>query len=157
MSAPRRAAVALAVTCALLVGAAAAAEAHPSPSPMVDQINQVRRAYGLRALHYSPSLARSSSKYVNYLMRANRFAHAARIRASSRFFRLGEILALTPSFQFDRTRTIIQWLISPSHRAVLLSRSFRYIGAARTQGYLAGHEAVLWAVQFGDFGQKAAH
>ena len=148
MSALRAAAAALAMTCSLALGATAAS-ARPSPSPMVDQINVVRKAYGLRTLNYSPTLARSSSTFVHQLMRAGRFSHAARISASSRFAKLGEILALTPSWQIDRTRTIIQWLISPSHRAVLLSRSFRYIGAARTQGYLAGREAVLWAVRFG--------
>lgn len=148
MSAHRRAAAALAVTCALFFGAAVG-EARPSPSPMVDQINQIRMWYGLHALRYSPSLSRSSSMYVHHLFRTNQFAHASRILASPRFSRLGEVLALTPSWQIDRTRTIVYWLWSPSHRAVLLSRSFGYIGAARTHGYLAGRQAVLWAVQLG--------
>ena len=155
MSAARRAAAGLAVTCALFFGAVVA-EAHASPSPMVDQINQVRAQSGLRALRYSPSLARSSSRYVRQLIRDGRFAHAPRIRASSRFFKLGEVLALTPGWQIDRTRTLIHWLWSPSHREVLLSRSFRYIGAARTHGWLAGRQAVLWAVQLGRVERKAA-
>lgn len=154
MSALRRAAAGLAVTWALVFGAAVG-EAHASPSPTVDQINEVRRAHGMRTLRYSPTLSRSSSRYVRYLLRTGRFAHAARIRASSRFFELGEVLALTPSWRIDRSQTIIDWLASPSHRAVLLSRSFRYIGAARVQGYLAGGQAVLWAVQLGKV-RKAA-
>ena len=117
---------------------------------MVDRINDVRRAYGLRAVHYSPTLARSSSRFAHSLMREGRFGHAARIKASSRFTRLGEVLALTPSWRIDRAHTIIRWLSSPSHRAVLLSRSFRYIGAARARGYFAGYETMLWAVQFGE-------
>ena len=155
MSAIRRAAAGLAVTWALLFGAAAA-QAHPSPSPMVDQINQVRTASGLRSLHYSPDLSRSSSRYAHGLIRTGSFAHAPRIRASSRFSKLGEVLALTPAWQINRTRTIISWLFSRSHRAVLLSPSFRHIGAARVQGYLAGRQVVLWAVQFGKVGRTAA-
>ena len=106
-------------------------------------------------MHHSPSLARSSSRYVHHLMRTGRFSHAPRIRASSRFFKLGEILALTSGWEIDRPRTIVSWLWSPSHRAVLLGRSFRYIGAARAQGYLAGRQAVLWTVHFGKTRREA--
>lgn len=148
MSGTRRAAVCLALLCALLA-APAAAEAHPSPSPMVDQINQIRVGLGLRALHYSPDLGRSSARYARYIMRTGRFVHAARIRASKRFVKLGEVLALTPSWEVNRTRTIIFWLLSESHRAVLLSPSFHYIGAAKEQGYLAGRPSTVWTVRVG--------
>ena len=155
MLALRAAAVALATTCALAFGATSAG-ARPSPSPMVDQINQIRMWYGLHSLRYSPTLSRSSSRYVRYLMRTNQFAHTSRIRASSRFSKLGEVLAVTPSWEINRTRTLVYWLWSPSHRAVLLSRSFRHIGTARVHGYLAGRQAVLWAVQVGQVRKAGA-
>jgi len=116
---------------------------------MVNEINQVRNAHGVRSLHYSPSLARSSSRFVHYLARTERFAHAPRIMASRHFSRLGEILALTPGRTVQRASTLDSWLRSPTHRAVLLSRSFRFIGAARTLSYSGRHDAMVWAVQFG--------
>lgn len=149
MSAFRRAAIGLIVTCALLLSAAPAT-AYASPSPMIDQINGVRSVYGLHKLRYSRSLSRSSLRYGLYMLHTGRFSHASRIRASNRFSRLGEILALTPSWQINRTHTILTWLFSRSHRNVMLSRSFRYVGAARVQGYLGGREATLWTVQLGN-------
>ena len=116
---------------------------------MVNEINQVRKAHGVRSLHYSPSLARSSSRFVHYLARTERFAHTPRILASRHFSRLGEILAITPERTVQRASPLDKWLRSPTHRAVLLSRSFRYIGAARTLGYSGLDDAMIWAVQFG--------
>ncbi len=148
MSTLRRVATALPVACSLGFGAPAA-EAHPSPSPMVDSINRVRSEYGLSALHYSPSLARSSARFVRHLGRTNRFAHAAQIRANSRFSKLGEVLARTPGRDVRRAQALAGWLASRSHRAVLLSPSFSFIGAARTATGSRGNKAVLWAVQVG--------
>lgn len=155
MSAFRRAAISLVVMCALLLPATTTA-AYASPSPMVDQINAVRWVYGLPTLRYSHSLSRSSLSYGYHQLRSGQFSHGARIWASNRFSMVGEILAMTPSWEINRTRTIVFWLVSPTHRAVMLSRSFRYIGAARVQGYLAGREATLWTVQFGKKRRRAS-
>lgn len=116
---------------------------------MVDKINKVRAAHGIRALHYSRSLARSSSRYSRHVLRTDVFAHASRIMASRRFSSLGEILALSSGWKVRRKRTLRQWLGSPGHRMVLLSSSFLYIGAARVRGRFAGNRATVWAVQFG--------
>jgi uncharacterized protein YkwD len=116
---------------------------------MVDKINKVRGSHGLRALRYSRSLARSSSRYSRHVLRTDRFAHASRIRASRRFSRLGEILALSSGWKIRRKRTLRLWLGSPGHRAVLLSSSFRYVGAARVRGRFGGWRAMVWTVQFG--------
>ena len=132
-----------------LVLSVASAEARSSPSPMVAKINAARGAHGMRPLRYSPSLTRSSSRYGRYLLRCDRFGHAGRIMASGRFSRLGEILALTHGSKLRSSRTLRNWLDSPSHRAVLLSSSFRYIGAAAVRGRLGGRRAVVWTVQFG--------
>lgn len=148
MSALRRAAVCLCLGCALAL-AATGADANASPSPMVDKINQVRRTHGLGALHYSPRLARSSSRLARHLLRTDRFAHGSRIIASGRFSSLGEILALTRGWKLRRKRTLGAWLRSSSHRAVVLSSSFSSIGAARVRGYFAGGRAVVWTIQFG--------
>lgn len=136
------------MACILFL-AAVGGQAQASPSPMVDRINEVRRAHGLPDLRYSSSLSRSSGRYARYLVRAHTFQHAPRIRASRRFRRLGEILARMPGSTARRTETIDSWLASPSHRAVLLSRSFKYVGGGRALSGSGPDAAVVWAVHFG--------
>jgi uncharacterized protein YkwD len=148
MSARRPVAAILAVACAFLLAPAAAA-ARKSPSPLVDEINEVRRAHGVRPARYSRSLSGSSSRFSRYLARTQRFAHGSRILASGRFSQLGEILALTGGWNVRRSRTIGYWLSSASHRAVLLGRAYRYVGAARVPGRFGGRPALYWTVQFG--------
>ena len=144
----RLAAPCLVVACSLALSATSQ-EVHASPSPMVDKINAVRSAHGMRPLRYSRSLARSSSRFSRHLLRTGRFAHGRRIMASGRFSRLGEILALTRGWRIRRKPTLVRWLASPGHRAVLLSSSYRYVGAARARGRLEGGKAIVWTVQFG--------
>ena len=125
------------------------AQARTSPSPMVDKINHVRQAYGVPPVRYSRSLSGSSSRFARYLARTQRFAHGSPIHASGRFSRLGEILALMRGWKIQRDLTLWYWMNSPSHRSVLLSPNFSYIGAARVPGYFAGSPTVFWTVQFG--------
>jgi uncharacterized protein YkwD len=116
---------------------------------MVDQINGVREAHGVPPVHYSRSLAGSSSSFGRYLVRTHQFTHARRIMASHRFAKLGEILALTFGWDVRRNDTLGDWMHSPRHRAVLLSPAFRYVGAARVRGDFDGSRALFWTVQFG--------
>ena len=148
MPALRPIAAILAMAC-MLLSAPAPAEARRSPSPMVDQINQVRKAHGVRPARYSRSLSASSSRFARYLARSNQFAHRPPIRASRRFVKLGEILALDRGGEVRRSETLAAWLSSPSHRAVLLSRAFRYVGAARVHGRYGENPVLVWTVQFG--------
>ena len=148
MAVLRTAAVCLLLACALVLSTTSP-NAKASPSPMVDKINKVRAAHGMRALRYSGSLARSSSRYSRHVLRTDRFAHASRIMASRRFSRLGEILALSAGWKVRRKQTLRQWLGSAGHRTVLLSPDFRYVGAARVRGRFAANRAMVWTVQFG--------
>lgn len=148
MSARRAVAVILAIACTSL-SSPTAGEARKSPSPMVDKINRVREANGVRPARYSRSLSGSSSRFAGYLARTHQFAHGSRIMASGRFARLGEVLALTRGWEVRRSQTLRHWLSSPGHRAVLLSPAFSYVGAARVRGRFAGRPALFWAVQFG--------
>jgi uncharacterized protein YkwD len=147
MPAKRLVAAWLGLACAFVPPTSSSASA--SPSAMVDAINHVRSAHGVRPLRYSGSLARSSSSFSRYVLRTDRFAHAGRIIASRRFSRLGEVLALTPGWTIRPRRTVADWLGSPGHRAVLLNASFRYVGAARVRGRYGASKAVVWTVQFG--------
>ena len=148
MTAFRPVAACVAMACILFLSAAGG-QAEASPSPMVDRINEVRRAHGLHALRYSSSLSRSSGRYARLLARTQRFQHAPRIRASHRFRRLGEILARMPGAIVRRAETIDSWLASPGHRAVLLDPSFKYVGGGRALSGRGAAAAVVWAVQFG--------
>jgi uncharacterized protein YkwD len=148
MLARRHVAAILAVAFAMLFAPPAGA-ASKSPSPMVDKINEVRRAHGLRPARYSRSLSGSSAWFARQLARTQRFTHGARIGGSSRFSTLGEVLALMHGWKIRRSRTLAYWLTSPSHRAVLLSPAFRYVGAARARGYFFGSRTMFWTVQLG--------
>ena len=137
------------LACALAFGPAQG-DALASPSPMVDRINEVRAQHGRKALRYSRSLSRSSRRYARHMVKRQQFRHAPQIKASRRFSKVGEILARTPGVTPDWEQTLREWLASPSHRAVLLSRSFSLVGAGRARNHEAGDRAaVLWAVQFG--------
>jgi uncharacterized protein YkwD len=144
----RRAALLFAVAaCATLPAASAAAV--PEEQEMVDALNAGRAERNLPELQLSPSLERSSFAYAELLMRTDVFAHAERIQASGRFRRLGEVLARTSGPRPQRPKTVRMWLDSPPHRALILSRRFRYVGAGRARGLFGGVPGTVWVVQLG--------
>ena len=144
----RLAAACLMLACSLSL-TSASHEALASPSPMVDRINDVRRAHGLHGLRYSARLSRSSSRFARRILLTDRFAHSTRFAGGSRLSRRGEILALTRGWQLRRAETIGLWLGSAGHRIVLLGGSYRYVGAARVRGRFGAGRAVAWTVRFG--------
>ena len=148
MPALRPAAACLALACALALSTTSS-EVRASPSPMVDKINQLRSAHGIRALRHSPRLARSSSRFARHMLRTDRFAHAGRSMAVGRLSRVGEMLALTGGWRLRRGRALGYWLGSQGHRSILLSPSFRYAGAAAVRGRYAGRRVVAWTVRLG--------
>jgi uncharacterized protein YkwD len=148
----RRVGVLLAVCLAvLLTPGARPADAHRASAAkrMTHRINVMRAAHGLPRLHLSRSLCRTSRRYARGLMRHGQFRHASRIRASRSFRSLGEILELHPSYRPRIRRTVANWLNSPSHRAVILSASMRYVGAGRARGSFGGAASTIWVAQFG--------
>lgn len=145
----RRHVAALFVVALPMLWAPAAGAARKSPSPMVDKINAVRKAHGIRPARYSRSLSGSSAQFARHLASTQRFAHRSRITANNRFSRLGEVLALMRGWKLRRSQTLAYWLGSPSHRAVLLSPVFRYVGAARVRGTFGGSRTIFWTVQLG--------
>lgn len=147
----------LVVLCLIAACAAApaAANAHVEAEasgvePIVQQINDVRRSHGLRPYVQSSSLSRSARSYSRRLMRANRFAHDSFIHASSRFGSLGEALAYHGGWRPRRAHTVRSWLHSPSHRSLVLSPSFRYVGAGMARGNFGGGQATIWTLQLGN-------
>ena len=116
---------------------------------MVQKVNEYRAKHGLPRLRMSRSLMASSDRYSWRQMRGGYFGHSSSIQASSKYRRLGEVLewhsgtAARPSLAF---RT---WLRSGGHRAVIMDRGFRYVGAGRASGRFNGRRATIWTMQFG--------
>jgi uncharacterized protein YkwD len=116
---------------------------------MLQEINKARNAHGLGSLHGSRSLQRTARGYAGYMLRRDYFGHLARIRASRRFRRIGEIIAIHTGSRLAIRRTVIRWLHSPPHRAVILSNGFRYAGAGTRRGRFHSHTARTWVMHFG--------
>ena len=123
------------------VARAAAADA------MVHKINEVRAENGLRALRPSGSLDGSSQRFAESLMRRDVLQH--RSRPSTSYNTAGEVLALHMGHGSRVGSTIGRWMRSSSHRAVLLTRSMREMGAGVAYGRFRGSPAVIWVVQVG--------
>lgn len=140
-------AVCLALLALLVVPGLASASPDTSSRAMIDQINQVRSHYGLRALRQSPSLTRSSRGFSRRIIWTGRFGHRSRIQASGRFSRLGEVLAMHTGRRDKVRGTVRAWLRSPAHRAILLTRSMHLVGAGVTHGRYGRWGATVWVLQ----------
>ena len=143
--------IAVACLCAFAVLAVpmSSASASGPSSTMVKKINRVRAKHGLRPLRMAPSLNRSARRYARVMMAHDYFGHAGRIHAPRRFHRLGEAIAYRPGRAARASRTLRSWLNSPGHRALILSSSFRYVGAGLSKGRFRGHGATIWVLHLG--------
>jgi uncharacterized protein YkwD len=142
----RTAAVLAALALALVLPAAANASA---TNAMIGKINAYRAAHGERPLRVSGSLMHSATSYSEYCMSTGFFGHLSRIRASSRFHTLGEILEIHTGDAAKIALTFRDWINSPEHRAVILYPSFRWVGAGFTEGRFHGLRATIWVMHFG--------
>ncbi len=126
---------------------AASATKPTAAEAMVHQINDVRRANGLRALRPSPRLSGSARHRARLMLARDVFAH---FPSSTRSFSpVGEVIALRRGWRPGTAATLNDWLHSPGHRAVLLYPSVRYIGASEARGRFNGHLTTTWVVRLG--------
>ena len=148
---PRFRILALIALCACLIVPAlpAAPAAASAEDQMVAKINSYRAKHGLPGVRKSKSLTRSAERYSWKMMRSGYFGHANRIQASSSYRRLGEILAYTSGTRPRVSEAFRMWLNSSGHKAVIMDRSFRYVGAGAASGRFRGRKATLWTVHFG--------
>jgi uncharacterized protein YkwD len=142
-------ALTVAVGACLAPSASATVADADESEAMVAAINAVRAAHGLPPFRQNPALSRSSSAFAGSLMRAGVFRHAQRIRAAGGFRRLGEALAFHPGGRPRFGATVRRWLGSPMHRSLVLSGSFRWVGAGRSVGRFGGGRATIWVLQLG--------
>jgi uncharacterized protein YkwD len=141
-----------AVTAVLVPSGAALAapERGSSERAMVDAVNEVRRAHDLRPLRSAPALEHSADAFASKLMKLDLFAHADRIVCRGRFRALSELIAIHRGWRPRARRTVRRWLRSPSHRPLVLSSRFRYLGAGLSRGLFPGRLVTVWVLRLGD-------
>lgn len=115
---------------------------------MVDRINQVRANHGLQPYRVAPKLMRASKGHAKRLMRNDGFTHGSAYRKNG-FRTAGEMLAYGSGWSLATGPSIRMWLRSPTHRGLMLSRSFRYVGANPVRGRYGGALRTIWVVQLG--------
>jgi uncharacterized protein YkwD len=140
------------LACACTVAAfltPAPADAAQAERQAIEAVNHVRHAHGLPALRVAKSLNRSSGGYARRMLRRDYFGHAPRIRVASGFRSAGETLAWHAGRHPRPRRTVRRWMASPGHRAILLSRSFRWIGVGLARGRLGSRTVTAWVAHVG--------
>jgi uncharacterized protein YkwD len=130
-----------------LVGTASASGGDPSER-MIDAINEVRAKHGLAPLRAAPKLVHAATRHAKAVIRSDSFNHGNSYRTSG-FRTAGEAMAYNRGWSTRTSATIRMWLRSPGHRALVLSRSFRYVGAGIARGSLWGSPSTVWVAQFG--------
>jgi len=116
--------------------------------PMVEQINDLRAQHGLPPLREAPKLMRSSEGFARHLIRTDSFSHGSSYRATG-FRTCGEMLAIRNGWKRARPAVLRMWKGSTTHRALMLSRSFRYVGASAVRGNFGGRATTIWVVHLG--------
>ena len=134
---------------ACLLAGAPGARAVTTSEVMVRQINELRAAHGLPPLRTSRSLTRSSFRYSRSMMGRDSFGHRGRIGASRRFKRLGEMIERHTGRRPSAAQVVRRWYQSGGHRALLLDRAFRHVGAGRAFGRYRGRRTTIWVVHLG--------
>ena len=115
----------------------------------LETLNEIRQSYGLPALRGSANLERSARRYAGRMLRGGYFGHAARIAVAARFRSAGETLAWHSGGRAQPRRTIRSWMNSPTHRALLLSPHFRWVGLGMKRGRLGGRRVTVWVGHLG--------
>jgi uncharacterized protein YkwD len=136
----------LAALCATVVITAATPTAADAGQrrQMIRAINFVRGWGHHRALGFSGRLSRGAASWARHLMRRDVLAHSA---AAMRRHE-GEVIEWHTGRQARINKVVIEWLHSPSHRHVMLSRGYRRAGAGKAVGWLGGRKATIWVVRF---------
>jgi uncharacterized protein YkwD len=128
---------------------------------MLCLVNETRAAHGLARVRLSSSLLRSAQLRANAIVRCRQFSHTPCGQSFGIVFRLsgyargrfavGENLAWGAGASASPQHTLEQWLASPGHRRVLLSRGWREIGVSimGADGLFAPGVNTVWVAQFG--------
>ena len=140
------------MACAAMAGVMllpSSAAAGGAEQEAIEALNDVRRAHGLAPLRESGSLNASSGSYARKMLRHDFFGHGPSIDVAGGFRSAGETLAYHTGWDAQPRRTVMRWMNSPGHRAVLLSTGFRFVGMGLARGRLAGRVATMWVAHVG--------
>ena len=160
----------------VFLGSAHAAVSRPTAAPravtaqtlaaqVVDEVNRVRRAHGLRSLRRSAGLTACARVHTRAMARRGLFAHelpgepsfSTRVRRHYRprnaRWSAGENLAAQTA-PLSARDAVLMWLGSPVHRQNLLSPRWREIGVAAVfapaaPGDFGGDDMTLVTATFG--------
>ena len=83
------------------------------------------------------------------MLKSDYFGHLATIRAGGSFPITGETLEWHSGWRPRVALAFSQWMGSPSHRAILMSPTFRYIGTGRVRGRWGSRKATAWVAHLG--------
>ena len=138
------AALCAAVLVALWVvsGSSAAQFSRASEGGILNAMNQVRAASGLRPLRFDGKLHAAARAHSADMMRRGYFGHGAFDRRINAFHvrarTIGENLAWGTG-AYSAAKAIVQeWLASPEHRANLLRPGFSRVGVGAAVGTFVG-------------------
>jgi uncharacterized protein YkwD len=154
-------ALALLITASLAVSQAASAATIPPRKQLLEAINHTRAVHGVGAVRGSSSLRSVALGHSADMLRRDYFAHTSptgstltsRIQHSGFItgytWTAGETLAWGWGTQAGAKATVMAWLHSPEHRAILLSSTYRWVGIGRNCGRFLGHtNACVWTADF---------
>jgi uncharacterized protein YkwD len=134
---------------------------------VLDELNRVRAAHGLRPLRAAPSLAASARRHSDQMGRRGFFAHESADgtpfwRRIERFYgddgfrswQVGENLYWQSPAMMTAISVVRSWLASPGHRANALSSSWREAGVGTVSlpsapGVYRGAPVTIVTVDFG--------
>jgi uncharacterized protein YkwD len=152
----------IAAFCLFGVGAPAAQAAATPQWQLICMINNTRAAHGLGRLYFADGLRNVAQTHSRDMLDRRYFSHTSPT-GSTLYYRIahsgftrygawwaGETLAWGTGSYATPYATLRMWLNSPTHRAVLLSSRYNWIGIGRTVGTFQGHTgAVVWTANFG--------
>jgi uncharacterized protein YkwD len=123
-------------------GSSAAQFSRASESGLLNAMNQVRMAAGLRPLRFDDKLHAAARAHSADMIRRGYFGHGAFDRRISSFHvrarTIGENLAWGTG-PYSAAKAIVQeWLASPEHRANLLRPGFSRVGVGSAVGTFVG-------------------
>ena len=154
MSYARIAFATLFAVLALSAPATAVADIPPASAAMIQKVNSARQARGLPQLQVSQPLVDSARAYARYMLANDYFGHLASIHAGGDFLTTGETLEWHSGWRPRVGFAFSSWMASAPHHAVLMSPTFRFIGAGRVRGRWGSRKATAWVAHLG--GQRAA-
>ena len=144
------------------LGAAVATGATLRPrTVMLEKLNEVRAAHGLRAVRPALLLRLTAQRHSDDMVIRDYFSHTSpggstlldRIMksgfVSGYSWEAGETLAWGTGVLGKPGHVIVAWLNSPEHRAILLSPTWSRIGISRACGRFLGHaRACVWTADW---------